>query len=223
MIVRVTVAGGAMHEALLSTDRPRFAVPERPSAAGLLVGYARLGAGHLAEGVDHLMFLAGLFLLVRGARRLVATLTAFTLGHGATLALVGLGAPAPPALLVEVGIAASLVVLALELARGAPGSFAARPALASGAFGLLHGLGFAGALRQVGLPEDALPLALLGFHVGVELAQLAFVALLGAGALALRAALRSVPPLRVRVLAGHALGGLGACLVLDRLAALLAP
>jgi hypothetical protein len=187
----------------------------------VLLAYVRLGAEHLAEGVDHLMFLAGLFLLVPGAQRLVATLTAFTLGHATTLALVGLGAPAPPALVVEVGIAASLVVLALELARGAPGSFAARPALASGAFGLLHGLGFAGALREVGLPEDALPLALFGFHVGVELAQLVFVALLGAGALAVRAALRSPP--RLRALAGHALGGLGACLVLDRLAALLAP
>jgi len=222
MLVRVDLASGAEHQALLVAGRPRFSLPERASVLGVLAGYGRLGAAHLAGGLDHLLFVAGLFLLVPGLGRRIATLTAFTLGHGATLSLVALGAASPPALLVEAGIAASLVALAFELA-GARGPVGARPALASGAFGLLHGLGFAGALREIGLPEDALPLALFSFHAGIELAQLAFVAALAAGARALREVRPAGARLPGRALACHALGGLGAFLLLERVAGALAP
>jgi hypothetical protein len=222
MLVRVVLASGAEHQALLVASRPRFSLPERASALDLVADYGRLGAAHLAGGLDHLLFVAGLFLLVPGTRRRIATLSAFTVGHGATLSLVAPGAAAPPALLVEAGIAASLVALALELA-GSRGPVGARPALASGAFGLLHGLGFAGALREVGLPEDALPLALFSFHAGIELAQLAVVAALAAAARALREVRPSGPALPGRALACHALGGLGAFLLLERVAGALAP
>ena len=223
MIVRVALPGGAEHQALLVASRPRFAVPARASATRVLEDYGRLGAAHLAGGLDHLLFVAGLCLLVPRARPLVATLTAFTLGHSATLSLVALGAPSPPAVLVEVGIAASIVALALELASGARGPLAARPGIASGGFGLLHGMGFAGALREIGLPADALPLALFSFNAGIELAQLAFVALLAAAAFALRAACSDGGPLPGRAFACHALGGAGAFLLLERVAGAFAP
>jgi hypothetical protein len=223
LIVRIALPDGAVQQALLSAARPRFEVPERASAARVLRDYTRLGAAHLAGGLDHLLFVAGLFLLVPGRRRLVATLSAFTLGHSATLSLVALGVASPPAALVEVGIAASLVALALELAGGGRGLLGARPGLASGGFGLLHGMGFAGALREIGLPADAVPLALFSFNAGIELAQLACVALLASAALALRAARAGGAALPARALASHALGGLGAFLVLDRLARFLAP
>jgi HupE/UreJ protein len=223
MILRVVLSGGGAHQALLVASRPRFEVPEGASAARVLEDYGRLGAAHLAGGIDHLLFVAGLFLLVPRARALVATLSAFTLGHSATLSLAALGAPSPPAALVEAGIAASLVALALELAKGARGPLAARPAIASGALGLLHGMGFAGALRAIGLPADAVPLALFSFNAGIELAQLAFVAALGTAALALRAARLDRVLLPGRSLACHALGGAGAFLFLERVAGALAP
>jgi hypothetical protein len=217
LIVHVSLATGAGHQALLAAGRPSFRVPERPSAARVLGDYARLGAAHLAGGLDHLLVVAGLFLLLP-ARRLLATLAAFTLGHCATLTLAALGVPLPPAPVVDAGIAASLLALALALAGGARPLLAARPALACGALGLLHGLGFAGALREIGLPEGAVPLALFSFNAGIELAQLTLVALLAAAVPALRAAQLPGPRLPAPILASHALGAAGAFLLLERLA-----
>jgi len=222
LVVRVERRDGAREELLLHADRPRAVLAARPRARDVALAYARLGAAHLAGGLDHLLFVAGLFGLVRGARSLAATLTAFTLGHGATLGLVAAGAPAPPAALVEPAIAASLVVLALELldgGRGAPGALARRPLAMAAAFGLLHGLGFAGALREAGLPPASLALAVGAFHAGIEAAQLAFVLALAAAALALRGRLA-----RARAAAlGVAVGGLGALLLVERVAAWAAP
>jgi hypothetical protein len=217
LLLRVARAGSREQQALLTAERPVFRVPERAGALRVLADYGRLGAEHLAGGLDHLLFVAGLFLLGGGVRRVAATVTAFTLGHSATLCLVALGAASPPAALVEIGIAASLVVLAMELARGGHGALARRPWLLAAGFGLLHGMGFAGALRAIGLPEHALPLALFAFNLGIEAAQLGFVLLL-AGAARIAAA-----RLPAAGWPAHALGGLGAFLVLDRLASWLAP
>jgi hypothetical protein len=223
LLLHVERASGRAQQALLTAARPSLRLPERASSLRVGADYARLGAEHLAGGLDHLLFVAGLFLLGGGPRRLVGALSAFTLGHSATLGLVALGVASPPAALVEIGIAASLVAQALALAARAravePQRAAARgPWRLAAGFGLLHGMGFAGALREVGLPEHAVPEALLAFNVGIELAQLGFVALLAGAARGLAA---------LRVPAGrwpaHALGGLGAFLVLDRLAAWLLP
>lgn len=221
VILQIARAAGGRHEALLSAQRPAFRVPERASAARVWLAYGRLGAEHLAGGVDHLLFVAGLFLLAGGARRALGTLSAFTLGHSVTLSLVALGAAAPPAAAVEVGIAASLVAQALALASRTParrGLIERRPWLLAAGFGLLHGMGFAGALREIGLPDHAVAAALLAFNAGIEVAQIGFVALLALAARGLAAA--RLPTLRWPA---HALGGLGAFLVLDRLAAWLAP
>lgn len=141
--------------------------------------YTLLGLEHILGGIDHLLFVAGLLLLVRGTRRLLLTITAFTLAHSLTLALSVLGwvsLPQPP---VEAVIALSILLLAVEnvhLRRGSAGLAARRPWAVSFLFGLVHGLGFAGALGQLGLPPAEVPSALLFFNVGVEVGQLLFVA-----------------------------------------------
>src|SRR6185295_17321827 len=122
----------------------------------------------------HLLFVFGLVLLAGGGRRLLGTVTAFTLGHSVTLSLAALGLIEVPARVIEVAIAATVFALAVELARSAPGDTLMRrhPALMAGLFGLLHGLGFAAALREAGLPQGEIPLALASFNVGIELGQL---------------------------------------------------
>lgn len=118
----------------------------------------------------------GLLLLVPAARALVRTITAFTVGHSVTLSLAVLGLARVPPGPVEVVIAATVLVLALELARPpAPTLMRRYPWAMALAFGLLHGLGFAGALRQAGLPDGEVPLALFAFNVGIEIGQLGFV------------------------------------------------
>jgi hydrogenase/urease accessory protein HupE len=156
--------------------------------------YLVLGVEHILAGVDHLLFVLSLLLIVRGFKRIALTVTAFTVAHSLTLAAATLGflhVPGPP---VEAAIALSIVFVASEVVRGLrgiPGLTARAPWVVAFAFGLLHGLGFAGALAEVGLPQKAIPLALLAFNVGVEIGQLLFVAaVLAAGALVARLPMR---------------------------------
>jgi hydrogenase/urease accessory protein HupE len=176
VLVRIALADGRAVSTVLRAAAPALAVPARPGGA-VLRSYLILGVRHILLGWDHLLFVLGLVLLVAGARRLIATLTAFTAAHSITLSLAALGVvhvPAPP---VEAAIALSIVFLAAELCRGPQTSFAARrPYGVALAFGLLHGLGFAGALAEAGLPPGDIPRALFGFNLGVELGQLLFVA-----------------------------------------------
>src|SRR5207249_1146814 len=149
-------------------------------------GYVTLGIEHILTGPDHLLFVFGLLLLVSASRLLVKTITAFTLGHSLTLSAAALHFANVPSRPIEVLIAASVLTLAVELARdaGRPTMLRRFPWAMAVAFGLLHGFGFAGALAEAGLPPGDVPLALLCFNVGIELGQLAFVgALLAAGAL----------------------------------------
>jgi hydrogenase/urease accessory protein HupE len=152
-------------------------VPAHAGPLMVLWAYIGLGIEHILFGVDHLLFVLCLLLLVRGIRNLLATVTAFTLAHSITLAAATLGLIRVPAAPVEATIALSIVFLATELVRGGARQTVARsyPWLVAFTFGLLHGLGFAGALAEVGLPQGEIPLALFGFNVGVELGQLAFV------------------------------------------------
>jgi hypothetical protein len=139
--------------------------------------YTRLGIEHILSGIDHLLFVAGLLFLVgfRRRGRLLGTITAFTLAHSITLALSALGwltLRSPP---VEAAIALSIVLVACEALRDRDTLARRLPALVSFLFGLVHGLGFAGALKDIGLPQSHLPLALLTFNVGVEIGQLLMV------------------------------------------------
>ncbi len=141
--------------------------------------YFVLGVEHILLGIDHLLFVLGLLLLVGSPKRLIVTVTAFTVAHSITLAAATLGFVHVPQAPVEAVIALSVMFVAAEILRAAQGraSLTARaPWLVAFVFGLLHGLGFAGALREVGLPQTDIPLALLFFNVGVEVGQLAFIA-----------------------------------------------
>ena len=182
VLLRLELAGGRVVHHVLTADRPSFVVPAAPDRLGVAALYTRLGFEHILAGADHLLFVLGLVLLVDGRRRLLATVTAFTVGHSITLALASLGFVHLPQAPTEVAIAFSLYVLAVELGRGTSGGLLRRsPWTMAVLFGLLHGLGFAGALSEVGLPAGEIPAALLTFNVGIELGQLAFVVVVLAG------------------------------------------
>lgn len=141
--------------------------------------YTVLGIEHILAGLDHLLFVLALLFVVQGRWKLVKTITAFTVAHSITLALATLGFISLPSAPVEAAIALSIVFLATEIVqhrRGQTSLTFEKPWLVAFAFGLLHGLGFAGALSEIGLPPPEVPVALLFFNVGVEIGQLIFVA-----------------------------------------------
>jgi len=221
-LVRVTLADGRLVQGVTSPGRPLVTIPTRPRVLDVARDYARLGVAHILTGPDHLLFVFGLVLLAGTARRIVATVTAFTLGHSITLSLAALGLVVVPSRPIEVAIAATVLALAVELARprAATSLVHRRPWLMAAAFGLLHGLGFAAALREAGLPEGEVPLALFSFNVGIELGQIAFVL----AVLALRRAVRRVAPDVpgwLRQLPVYGMGALAGYWWLDRLLALI--
>jgi hydrogenase/urease accessory protein HupE len=223
VLVRVQRLDGGAQVARVTPAAPAFVVEAAPRAGQVAVAYLWLGVEHILLGVDHLLFVLTLLILVEGARRLVTTITAFTLAHSLTLAAAALGlvhVPGPP---VEAAIALSIVFLAAEIVRGRHGTAGwtvRQPWVVAFAFGLLHGLGFAAALREVGLPQTAIPVALLCFNVGVELGQLLFIgSVLGAIPIAGRIASRlgvALPAGGWRV-AAYAIGTLAALWFTGRL------
>ncbi len=154
--------------------------------------YLALGVEHILMGIDHLLFVLALLLIVRDGWMLVKTITAFTVAHSLSLGLAALGFVNVPPGPTEAVIALSILFLAVEVVHKRQGKFGLTeraPWIVAFLFGLFHGLGFAGALTEVGLPEHAIPLALFMFNVGVETGQILFVC----GVLAVAAALRRVP------------------------------
>jgi hydrogenase/urease accessory protein HupE len=177
-LVRVKLADGRLTRGVVRGAEPFLLVPERESSFGVFRSYAELGVAHILTGLDHLLFVFGLLLLVVGVKPLIKTVTAFTVGHSITLSLAALGLVNLPSRPIEVLIALSVFFLAVELSRSvdAPPTILRRfPWLMAAVFGLLHGLGFASALVEVGLPQTDIPLALFSFNVGIEIGQLAFV------------------------------------------------
>jgi hydrogenase/urease accessory protein HupE len=216
-LVRIHLADGRLIQTVLRGDESLFRVPDRGSRFGVIKSYLALGFEHILTGLDHLAFVLGLVLLVRGRRRLLWTITAFTLGHSVTLSLAVLGLVRVPQAPVEALIAASIFVVAVELSRDGQREHWMRrmPWLMAVIFGLLHGLGFAGALAQVGLPAEEIPLALVAFNVGIELGQLIFVAVV----LAARAGLHALPgrwPIAAAPVPAYTIGALAAFWVIDR-------
>jgi hydrogenase/urease accessory protein HupE len=220
-LVRIVSPAGATATYRLTPDAPALTVATgaNPGGGSLPVAaYLPLGVEHILLGFDHLLFVLGLLLIVGHGRRLLWTITAFTVAHSLTLALAALGVVTVPAALVEAAIALSIVFVAVEVVnlwRGRPGLSTRWPWAVAFAFGLLHGLGFASALADIGLPPDAVAPALLLFNVGVELGQLAFVAV----AVLVVAALRDRLPPRLAVArwcAPYAIGGLAAYWFIER-------
>ena len=192
VLLRIALRDGRRIRHVLKAEAPSFRIDADSSRAGVFKDYAALGVEHILRGWDHLLFVLALVLLVGWGKALLWTITSFTAGHSVTLALAALGVVDVPQAPIEAAIALSIYFLAVELANVRQGKKTltqrAPWAVAAG-FGLLHGLGFAGALAEVGLPTAEIPLALFSFNVGIELGQLAFV---GAVLLA-AAALRRVP------------------------------
>ena len=163
----------------LTPEDTSFEVTAEPDAWQVAKTYLLLGIEHILLGIDHLLFVLGLLFLVGSWRRLVATVTAFTLAHSITLAAATLGLVHVRQTPIEAAIALSVMFVAAEIlhqARGQSGLTTRAPWVVAFIFGLLHGFGFAGALREVGLPQSDIPIALLFFNVGVEVGQLIFVA-----------------------------------------------
>jgi hydrogenase/urease accessory protein HupE len=227
VLVRIESLGGDTQTERLSPTKTTFVVQAAAGTRRVAATYLRLGIEHILFGFDHLLFVLALVILVRDWRRVALTVTAFTIAHSITLAAATLGlvdAPGPP---IEAAIALSIVLVAVEVvnARSGMPSLAARwPWLIAFCFGLLHGFGFAGALAEVGLPHQAIPVALLFFNVGVEIGQLVFVAtVLAAGELLRHAmALRFAPSMvqrtanRLDVIAAYAIGAVAACWLIER-------
>jgi hydrogenase/urease accessory protein HupE len=206
VLVRYAPDAESASEAVrLTAAAPSFVVPVDPGASGIFASYFSLGVDHILKGIDHLLFVLMLLLLIRDWRTLLGAVTAFTVAHSLSLGAASLGwivVPAPP---VEAVVALSIAFLAAELLHppGEEKRLTERyPWAVAFAFGLLHGLGFARALLEVGLPQGDVPLALLAFNLGVEAGQILFIAT----ALSLGAALARLYPSARAMLAPGAPG-----------------
>ena len=223
VLVRLERKNGTSRTARLTGASPDFAFENAASGrGGVALTYTRLGVEHILFGIDHLLFVLALLLLTDGAWRLVRTITAFTLAHSITLALATLGVVQVPQAPVEATIALSIVFVAAEIVRRRDGGAAVRgvaPWIVAFTFGLLHGFGFAGALNAVGLPQGAIPLALLFFNLGVEAGQLLFIGAVLAVAALLRRAPLPRPAWTWRLLP-YAIGGIAAFWLMERISAL---
>ena len=219
VLVRVTLADGRRLEQFLTPAEPSLTVSFAAGAAVSTPVYLQLGFEHILGGLDHLAFVLLLLILIGGGRRLVAAVTAFTLAHSLTLALAALDLIRVNAATVEAVVALSIVFLAVELvhaARGRAGLTSRRPWLVPFAFGLLHGLAFAGTLAEVGLPRGEIALSLLLFNLGVELGQLLFIAGTLAAAWSLSQYVRRVPPW-TRLVPPYTVGAFAAFWFIERL------
>ncbi|WMI69043.1 HupE/UreJ family protein [Mangrovimonas sp. YM274] len=217
VLVNITYLNGEKVSLMLHPDAPMALLPGSSSKWQVVQTYTVLGVEHIWFGIDHLLFVLALIIITKGFKKLVTTITAFTLAHSITLSMAVLGLanlPGPP---VEAIIALSIVFLAFEMTKiheGKPTLTAQKPWLVAFSFGLLHGFGFAGALTEVGLPQSEIPLALAFFNVGVELGQLAFVvAVLGILRLL---ALKKDWPLVVKNIPAYAIGSIAAFWTIER-------
>ncbi|HEY8518780.1 MAG TPA: HupE/UreJ family protein [Gammaproteobacteria bacterium] len=226
VLLRVGYLDGSSYTARLTPDAPSTVIAARQGAGNVMRTYLVLGVEHILLGIDHLLFVLALLLLVRGVRRLVVTVTAFTAAHSITLGAATLGFVRMPQAAVEATIALSILFLASELARRDDGAaprgadLTARfPWIVAFSFGLLHGFGFAGALSEIGMPQESVPLALLFFNVGVELGQLVFIAAVLALGVVLRRARLPAPAWWPRAVA-YGIGTVAAFWTMERTAAI---
>lgn len=178
LLLRLEFLSGVSHSELLNPSKSSYRVPKDASTWEIVQTYTWLGITHILLGFDHLLFVFALLLIVKNMRRLLWTVTAFTFAHSITMAVATLGIIHLPQAPVEAVIALSILFLAMEIMhekQGKVGLTSRYPWLIAFIFGLLHGFGFAGALAEIGLPQQAITLALVFFNIGVELGQLMFI------------------------------------------------
>lgn len=219
-VVDVTWENDEPFSTVLGPSRSSTNLPADGDRGDVVRRYMAVGARHIATGVDHLLVVMGLYMLAESRKKLVLAVSAFTIAHSITLALASLGLMSIRPALAEVWIGLSLVLLGVDVVRSRSG----RLIPLAFVFGLVHGLGFASGLREIGLVKSQWLTALVSFNLGVEVGQLAFVVLLAAIAALARSA-----PIRERVTknspmwVGYAVGSLGAYFTLLRVGAMLRP
>lgn len=178
VMTRIELLNGTVYSTVLRPTEPVFSIPETPSIWDVASSYWSMGIIHILEGADHLLFVFAMLMIVSGLGTLIKAITAFTVAHSITLALASLGKISLPASPTEAIISLSIVFLAVEIIHKYQGqkSLTERyPWVVAFLFGLFHGLGFAGALAEIGLPQVEVPTALIMFNVGVETGQLLFI------------------------------------------------
>lgn len=221
-LVKVRLLDGREWMTIARPNQPYVEIEAAPDTLSTVLEFLKQGIEHILGGPDHLVFVFGLLLLVGSNWMLVKTVTSFTVAHSITLVAATLGYVNPPMPPIEAAIALSILFLGIEIMRAREGltSLGIRhPWVVAFAFGLLHGFGFASALSSAGLPAADIPAALVSFNVGVELGQLAFVAVV----LLVAAALRALPvrwPKAADLLPAYVVGSLGAFWTVQRLVTL---
>jgi hypothetical protein len=219
-IARLRFIGEDEQTLLLQPQDTRLVIPASAQSRGVVVDFLELGIEHIWLGIDHLLFVAGLIFVARTWRRVLLTVTGFTLAHSLTLALAALDLVRLPVRAIEAAIALSIVFLAVEIAKGPRDTLTwRRPVAVAASFGLLHGFGFAAVLREIGLPTEGLVTALLAFNLGIEMGQALFAAMvMGLIALAGRFGVTGHGG-AAQKLAGYAVGTLASYWMVERLVA----
>ncbi len=209
-LISIKFLDDSSFEGLASISNSKFDVPEQVSIYP--VSYFWLGIEHLLSGIDHMLFVFGLLFLVSGVINLVKTITAFTIAHSITLALSVFDLVSVPQASTEAFIALTIVYLALEV--GDEQKYETTPWLIAFGFGLLHGLGFAGALSEIGINNDNLLLSLLFFNIGIEAGQILVLPFFGLVIYLLRTDILKV---EVNSFASFLIGGLGTYWLIERI------
>ena len=208
-LVSVKFSDQTTFEGLATINSPKFDIPDEVSIYP--TSYFWLGIEHLLSGIDHMLFVFGLLFLVSGALNLIKTITAFTLAHSITLALSVLDIVSVPQASTEAFIALTIIYLALEV--GDEEQYESTPWLIAFGFGLLHGLGFAGALTEIGINNENLLLSLLFFNIGIEAGQLLVLPLFGIVIYLLKTEKIKI---EVNAFASYFIGGLGTYWLIER-------
>ncbi|MAV25709.1 MAG: hypothetical protein CMQ05_06265 [Gammaproteobacteria bacterium] len=222
-VIKVILQSGEEFTRAYGSGQRDFDVPSPETTGGVAWQYTWLGMEHIWIGYDHLLFLLCLIWIAGGWRRILITITGFTLAHSVTLVLAALDVVRLPIAPVEAVIALSVLFLARELAIGPSDSLTWRhPIAVSSSFGLLHGLGFAAVLSEIGLPQIQLVTGLIAFNIGVEIGQVVF-ALGVIGLLRLFVELghrlKTKLPVPGHVMAGYLVGTVSAYWLIDRVVA----
>jgi len=220
-IARLRLGGEPVQTLLLQPGEEvlHIPAPEEAGNSNTFAEFVKLGFEHIWEGIDHLLFVTGLIIIAGTWRRILVTITGFTVAHSITLALAALDLVQLNIRAVETVIALSIVFLAVEIARGKKDSLTwRRPVAVAVSFGLLHGFGFASVLREIGLPDEGLLTALFAFNIGIEIGQVIFAGVLFAAwqiARRLQPVAAQTAPLQK--LAAYALGITASCWLFERL------
>jgi len=220
VFVTIDLINGDSESFLVRPNNPAFNFSINRSKWQIIKDYIILGIEHIWFGYDHLLFVLCLVWLIHGFKKLIKTITAFTLAHSITLVASVLGLVALPSAPVEAIIALSIVFLAVEIIQHQKGKkvFTEKfPWVVAMAFGLLHGFGFAGALTDVGLPGSAIPISLLGFNVGVEIGQVLFIVAILFLISATNKLIKRIPEV-LPTIAIYSIGGLASFWLIERIA-----